>query len=316
MGIQGGKNWTKKVILLKAEVTEGTDSVPTEAANALKVLNYRPTFMDAENRVRAFEKAFFGADPVAMAAFKRGFSCDMEIAGSGTNNIAPPWMVPMRFAGFNAGVVTGGNSVVQSPVSVAASASHWSYIDDFLMKAVGGKMSAGFTLEDDAYPLFNFTYLGRPPIALAEEAVPANPTLANYITPALASSEATTFLLDGFALPLRRWEMNANADLQYRSLIGPSDRVVYRDRSWSGTIVAEVPALTDKDYFAKVRPGTTMAAQAIHGTAAGNIVQIDAPALQVTGNIDLSDEQGKLMMTIPVTAIPVTGNDEIVFTSK
>jgi hypothetical protein len=309
------KNWDLKVILFKVEATEGTDAAPTAATNALRVLNYQPTFMDADQKVRALEKAYFGADPVAMAAFKRGATFDMEIAGSGTAIGVPPWMEVLRIAGFGVPVV-GASSVVQSPTSTVVSASHWGYLDDLLLKTVGMRSTASFKIEDDEYPIFSFNTLGRPPVTLAEQAVPANPTITGYIDPLLSTSENTTFSLDGFALPLRRWEMSSNSDLQYRSLIGPADRVNYAGRSWSGTIVGQVPDLTAKDYFSKVRPGATMVAQCVQGTATGNIVQIDAPRLQITGNIELSNEQGKTMMTVPVTALPNLGNDEIVFTSK
>lgn len=309
------KNWEKKVILLKIEATEGTDAAPVVGTDALQVLNYQPTFMDAEQKIRNIEKQYFGADPVAMAAFKRGANFDMEIHGSGTATGVPPWMKMMRLAGFDAGVV-GGSSVVQTPVSIVVSGTHWGYLDDLLLKTVGARASGGFRIEDDEYPVFNFSLLGRPPATLAEEAVPGTISLSGYTDPVIASTENTTFTLDGFALPLRRWEMNSNSDLQYRSLIGPTDRVAYTDRGWSGTILGELPTLTDKDYFAKIRPGTTMAAALVHGTVTGNIVQINAPKLQITGNVELSNEQGKVMFSMPVTALANAGNDEVVFTSR
>lgn len=88
------------------------------------------------------------------------------------------------------------------------------------------------------------------------------------------------------------------------------------DRPWSGTIVGQIPDLATKNYFEKIRPGTTMPAKAVQGITSGNIVETSAPALQITGNVEISEEGGKAMMTVPVSAIPVNGNDEIVFTSK
>lgn len=307
------KSWDKKVILLKAEATEGTDAAPTAAADALRVLNYQPNFMDADGKVRNIEKAFFGADPVAMANFKRGATFDLEMHGGGAAGTAPQWMKALAFAGFAAPTLSAGVSATLNPTSIVPSASHWAYIDDLLLKTVGARASVGYTVEDDEVPIFNFNLLGRPPVALAEEAAPGAAVLAGVTDPVIASSENTTFTLDGFAAPLRRMQMAANADLQFRSLIGPQDRVIYRDRSWSGTIVIEVPNLAAKDYFAKVRPGTTMASQLVHGSVAGNIVTITHPALQVTGNVELAEEQGALMATFPVTAQPVAGNDEVRF---
>lgn len=310
------KNFDKKVILLKEEATEGTDSAPVVGTNALRVLNYQPTFMDAEQKVRNIEKSFFGADPVVLASIKRGASFDMEIHGGGAAGTAAQWQRALEFAGFGAPTLSAGVSATSTPNSVVKSATHWAYLDNLLIKTIGARASVGFTIEDDEIPVFNFSFLGRAPTLLAEEATPGAATISGVAEPVIASSENTTFLLDAYALPLRRFSMNANVDLQYRSLIGPVDKVLYRGRSWNGQIVAEVPDLTAKDYFTKVRPGTTMVVDMTHGTTAGNMVDIDIPKLQITGNVEFSEEQGALMMTLPVTALPNAGNDEIVFIAK
>jgi hypothetical protein len=309
------KLWEKKVILQKMEVTEGTDAAPVVGTDAFKVLDYTPQFMDADGKVRNFDKAYLGANPVLMTAFKRGASFSMEMHGGGTATTKPAWMTMNRIAGFDAGVVTGGNSVVQTPISDVLTATHWAYLDDLLVQTIGARASMGFRIEDDEIPMFNYRLLGRAPATLAAQSAPGAPTLTGYQTPLIASTENTTFTFGAFSPALRRWEMDANADLQYRSLIGPTDRVQYRQRGWAGTIVIRVPDLTAKDYFANIRPGTTMAATAVHGTTAGNIVTVTCPALQITGNADLSEEGGEAMVSLPVTALPVNGNDEIVFTT-
>lgn len=317
------KSYEQKAVLFKVEATEGTDAAPTGGASAFRTLNYQPTFMTADGKVRNIDKAFMGANPVTLAGFRRGATFDVEMSGSGVGaTTIPAWMILNRMAGFGTGTV-GGSSVVQTGAAVPSSMTHWAaFLDEansansFLLKAVGGKAAMGFHIEDDDYPRFNYNYLGRPPAVLAEEGAFPTPTITNQAAPVVASTENTTFTLDGFALPLRSLDLNSNAVMELRSLINPVDYIAYRNDSWSGNIVAEVPGLTSKDYFAKVRPGTTMALQIIHGTVAGNIVQIDAPAVQITGDVTTSEEQGKLMFTMPVTLLPVSGNDELVFTSK
>lgn len=307
------KAWDKKVILLKTEVTEGTDSTPTTAANAFRVRNYQPQFMDAEGKVRSLEKAYFGADPVAMSSFKRGATWEFEMHGSGAAGTAPQWMTAARYAGFTAPTVVAVTSATIDPVSVIPSATHWAYIDNLLLKTNGARASMGYTVEDDEIPFFTYSLLGIPPTALGEEATPSAETITGVTNPVIASTENTEFLLDTFEVPLRRMTMNANADLQYRSLIGPIDSVKYRNRGWNGQIVIELPDLATKNYFTKIRPGTTMASSLVHGNVAGNIVTITHPALQITGNVELSEEQGCLMATLPVTALAVSGNDEVRF---
>ena len=313
------KIWERKVILGKIETVEGTDAAPVVGTDAFQVLGYTPQFMDADGKVRNIERAYFGANPTGLAAFKRGATFSMELHGGGlaAGTTIPPWMKMNRVCGFDAGTVTGGVSVVQKPITdLIPTLTHWAYIDDLLLKVTGARGSVGFRIEDDEYPVLNYRLLGQPPAnSLATQSAPGTPTIAGYVAPVLCSTENTTFSLDGYAAALRRWEMDANADLQFRSLIGPADRVQYRDRAWGGQIVVRVPDLTAKDYFANIKPGTIMAATCTHGTVAGNIVKIDAPAIQITGNVDLSEEGGELMATLPVTALPVNGNDEVVFTT-
>jgi len=310
------KDWGSKVILMKIEATEGTDAVPTPGANALRVLNYQPQFMDADQKTRPIEKAFFGADPVAMAAFKRGATFDMEMHGSGTATGLVPWATMLQLAGFSAPVVGASSAVISPITSGIKSGTHYGYIDDLLLIASGGRASASFKIEDDEIPIFSFNYLGRPPTPLAAQSVPSAPAITGYVDPVLSTSENTTFSLGGFSPGLRRFEMNINGDLQFRSLIGPQDRVNFRNRAPSGTAVIEIPDLTTKDYFQNIRPGTTMPSTIVQGTAVGNIVQIDMPKLQISGNVEFSEEQGKLMGSFPLTALANTGNDEIVFTTK
>jgi hypothetical protein len=311
------KDWNNKVILAKAETTEGTDAAPTSALNALKVLNFGETFLTAEQKTRAYETAYFGATDFNLSNFTRSFTFDMLIHGGGVaaGTTVPPWMIPLQAAGFGTPVV-GANMVTIAPTtSGIKSLTMWAYIDDLLTKLTGGRATVGFKIEDDEDPVWNFDLLGIPDTALASQAVPTSPTITGYIDPVLSSTENTTFTMGAFSPALRRWSMAANVDRQYRSLIGPPDRVNYVNRAWSGEVVIEVPDLTTKNYFSQIKPGTTMPASAVQGTTPGNIVQIDTPKLKISGAA-LSEEQGKAMCTLSVTALPNVGNDELLVTSK
>lgn len=311
------KDFFTKVILAKLETTEGTDAAPTTTVDALRVLNFAETFMNAEQKTRAIETPYYGAQPFTLSAFTRACTFDMEMHGGGVaaGTTVPPWMKVLQACGFGA-PVAGSSSVTQSPITASTrTATLWAYFDDLLTKLTGSRGSVGFKIEDDEFPVLNFDFLGIPDTALATQAVPTNPTITGYVDPLLSTTENTTFSMGGFAAALRRWSMAANVDRQLRSLIGPADRVNMRGRAWSGEAVIECPDLTAKNYFSQIRPGTTMPASCVQGTAAGNIVQIDTPKLQISG-CALSEEQGKVMATLSLTALPNVGNDEIVFTTK
>lgn len=317
------KSYDQKAVLFKVEATEGTDSVPTGAANAIRTIDYQPTFMDAESRVRNIDLAYMGARPASLYGFKRGANFGVELGGSGgTATAIPAWMILNQMCGFAAPVV-GTGSVVQSGAATSKSFTHWAaFLDEqnaatsFLLKAIGGRATLGFTVTDDDFPRFNYGYLGRPPIVLAEEGAFPAVTISNQAEPVLASTENTTFALDGFSLPLRSIELNSNAELALRSLIGPQDYIAYRNDAWGGTIVGELPNLATKNYFSNIRTGARMTMALQHGQAAGNTFQVSAPAVQITGNVSFSEEDGKVMMSLPVSLLPVAGNDEITFISS
>lgn len=309
------KFYDRKVILQKIEPTEGTDAAPAVATDAILTRNYTPNVLEMDTRTRNLDLPYFGARPQIPVNLRRGATFEVDMAGSGTAITAPAWMKLNRIAGFDAGV-PGASSVIQKPISTGiVSASQWAYVDDLLLKTVGARASMGVRMEDDEFPFFTYTVLGRAPLAGESEAVPGAPVHTAWKEPVLASTENTTFTLDGYALPLRRMELDSNNDLAFRSLIGPQDRVTWRNRAWGGRILGELPNLATKNFFTNIRSGATVALSVIHGTATGNIVKIDAPEVQIVG-IDTPEEDGILMVALDVILRPSAGNDEIVFTSS
>jgi hypothetical protein len=309
------KFYDRKVIIHKVETTEGTDAAPAVAADAILTRNYAPNVLEMDTRTRNLDLPYFGARPQIPVNLRRGATFEIDMAGSGTAATPPAWMKLNRIAGFDAGVA-GASSVIQTPISAAIpSASQWAWIDDLLLKTVGARASMGIRVEDDEFPFFTYTVLGRAPLGGESEAAPGTPVYTPWKEPVLASTENTTFTLDGYALPLRRMELDSNNDLAFRSLIGPQDRVTWRNRAWGGRILGELPNLATKNYFGNVRTGATMPLSLIHGNVAGNIVQIAAPKLQIVG-IDTPEEDGILMLALDVILQPSAGNDEIVFTTS
>jgi hypothetical protein len=309
------KFFDRKVILQKIETVEGTDAAPVVATDAIQTRNYAPNLFQMDVKVRNLDIPFFGARPEIPTNLRRGAVFEIEMAGGGAAITIPPWMKVNRIAGFDPGVA-GASSVVQTPISAAIpSATHYAWIDNLLTPTIGARASMGIRVVDQDFPFFTYTVLGRAPPVLHTESAPGVPVVTPFQTPVLANSANTTFMLDGFALPLRSLNLDNNNALIYRTLIGPPDKVIWTNRRWAGTIVAELPDLTAKNYFSYVPIGTTMALQLIHGTVAGNIVQIDAPKVQIVG-YQLPNENGIVMIQLDVILQANAGNDEILITSK
>lgn len=314
------KNYDEKIVLSKIETTEGTAESPTGAADALLVYNFQENFLGGEEREKAYDQAYFGAKQTQLVRLTRGATFRVPLAGAGgAATVVPAWMKLNRPGGFNAGVA-GASSVVQSPITASIpSATQWYSIGGEIAKVAGARCGMTIVFEDDEDPYIEYSYLGRPIVesgSLAVDASIAGVSVTTFKDAQPFNTENSTVSLDSYSPPVRRITLTSNAQLNLRSLVGPQDRVLYRNRSWGGEIVIEAPSLSAKDYYARVFSRAKMALAITHGLGTGNIVEVAAPQLQF-GMPSRGDEDGALMLTLPFRLIPTTaGNDEIVITTK
>lgn len=311
------KSADKKYLLGKIEVSEGIDATPTVGANAILTVGLDATGLEGDQKVRELDGQFAGSRPSVFKQIRKPVSFGIEIAGSGVSaTTVPAWMAFLRMCGFDAGVV-GGSSVVQTPINPwsAPSMTLWPMYDNLKVAALGARANLQITIEDDEIPMFNLTAMGFPPVGTVSEAALGALTIANQADPVLASTANTTFSFDGYAAALRRLTIDWGVKLEPRSLVGPADRVAQRNREPTGVALVEFPDIGTKNFFTKMNSRATGALQVVHGTVAGNIVQLDAPKME-TGLITTPEDGGFLMANIPFRLLPNAGNDELIITSK
>jgi len=310
-------SFEKRLLVGKIETTEGVDVTPTVAANALITVGLDVSNLEAEKKTRNTDGQYFGARPSINAQVRKPFSFGVEIAGSGVSaTTVPAWMPFNRVCGFDAGVA-GGSSVVQTPISAnIPSMSMYGWLDSLKNVALGARGNLSMVFEDDEIPMFNYEMMGFPPAAILTDSAPTSPTFAQA-DPILCSTANTTFLFDSYAFPLRRLTINMNNAIEPRSLIGPADRAFYRNRAVTWEAVCEMPTLGTKNPFTKFLSRATSVMQIVHGTVAGNIVQVDGARAE-TDEPAFSEEQGVTMVTLKGNLLPssAAGNDELTITSK
>lgn len=313
------KDFDKRLLIGKIEPTEGVDAAPTEAANAVITVGLDATALEAETRVRETDGQYFGARPSILAQTRKPISWNIEIAGSGVSATSvPAWMAFNRMCGFDAGTVVGVTHVEQKPITAGIpSMTLWPFIDNLKLPALGARSNLTLTFEDDDIPMFGYSAMGFPPAGLVSEQVPATPTFTGQAAPVICSTANTTFTLGGYAGAFRRIAIDIGARIEPRSLTGPADKARYRNREGTGNVLIEFPDLTAKNYYTNMLNRTVQVLQIVHGTAAGNIVQVDAARCEI-GAITTPEDQGILMASIPIRLLPSTasGNDELVITSK
>jgi hypothetical protein len=87
------------------------------------------------------------------------------------------------------------------------------------------------------------------------------------------------------------------------------------DRRSTGSVVMEATQLSTKNWDAIAKGHTDGALALVHGTSAGNIVELAAPVVQI-GRYSEGQTQGIANNTLPLMLKPNTGNDELKITVK
>lgn len=303
----------KRTILAEIEGTYGTDPTPSGAANAILVRNLNITPLNAENVSRDLVRPYLGASEQLIASSHVMVDFEVEMAGSGTAGTAPAYGPLLKACGF--AETDGASDVTYTPVSASFSSVTIYYnVDGVLHKITGARGNVEMTITARQIPVFKFTFTGlyNAPTDTAAPSV----TYTAFQTPVAANNDNTTgFELFSYAAALESLSLNMNNQVVFHSLIG-SESVLVTDRGVNGSVVFEAPTITAKDFFSLALGNTLGNLEIVHGTTAGNIVEIASSRADVS-NPTYSDNNGIQMLNVPITLVPSTsGNDEITITVK
>ena len=297
----------KTVVLVKAEVTVGTDSVPTGAANAVQVDVLKLTPLDAKTVDRKPIRAFFGAAEKTVVSANMKLEIEVPFSGSGTAGTAPQWDVLMQICGASATIVAV-TSVTYAPVSSALkTASVYVNVDgtNHILTSARGTWEA--TVNAEGLPVLKFMLTGIWN-ALAAASLPTA-TYTNIASPVPVNATNTTLTLHTISVVASAFGIKGGSNVVYRNLIG-SERVDITDRSsdWNATI--ETLPLATKDWIAAAKASAKGALALVHGLTAGNRIAVNAASAQVSA-ADYSDMEGVHMTSLSGSLLPSsTGNDE------
>lgn len=311
---------TTKVILRKKEGVYGTDAAPTGALNAAVTRNFSAKPVVVDRIARNLDRPVRGRSKDAPSNLRATFGYELELAGSGAAGTAPAWMEELEACGMAAPVLAAGASATQRFAAIgvplsALTAYHWH--GNQRRVNLGARGTFGFDFTAGAYPFVKLDFTGMLP-ATADfgitDAAPGALAFDQWRDPIEVNDENTDFLLGGYAANLRSFTGEANAEVKMRALVG-ARYVVRGNHAVTGRILCEAPAIGAKNYFRTLKTGDELPVQIVHGTVAGNIVQLDGARLQIT-DIDLQEEDDVLMLAIGYGLNVGTANDDLVWTAR
>lgn len=303
----------KTTVLAKIESTYGVDAAPTGSANAVLASNVTITPIESEYVNRDLIRAYLGASEQLPAAIHAQVEFEVEIAGSGAAGTAPAWGPLLRACGF-AETVTAGVKVEYKPVSSAfESATLYVHVDGVLHKLLGARGTVSLAMNARERPLYRFRFLGLF-VAVADAAAPTPDYVAWKRPLPVNKTNTPTLSLHGLATGvMSELAIDAGVTPVFRSLVG-AERVDITDRQMTGSITLEAVTVATKDWWSAIKDATLGAFQLVHGTAAGNKVQLDAPAVQLT-TPRYADLDGVAMLSMAMRLLPSAGNDELTITA-
>ena len=300
----------KLALLAKIETTYGTDATPTGAANAMLVKNVTITPLEGEEIQRDLVLPYFGTQGVILAATYGKIDFEVELSGSGTAGTAPFWSVLARACGM-AETIVAATSATYSPVSSGQeSATIWWNLDGTRHVLLGARGNLSATLDVQKIPMLKFSLTGLLG-TVTDVALPATtlPTPPKPVPPSKANT--TVFTLHGYSAIVEAFSFDLGNKVEPRLLIG-SESIELIDRAVSGTVVVQADQAAAIDWQAKAISRARGALAITHGTSAGNIIQIAAPAVEI-GKQTFGSTANILNTSLPLVFCPSssTGNDEI-----
>jgi hypothetical protein len=303
----------KLLILAKIEVTYGTDVLPA-GADAILVTNASLSPLEAEVIDRDFVRSYLGASGKIMAGEHAKLEFSVELAGAGAAGTAPKWGRLVRACAMSE-TITAGVDVQYLPVSSAfESLTIYVNLDGQLHKLTGCRGSFSIETEVNKIPLLKFSFLGlyNAPTSTAAP----TPDFTGFIAPTPATkAHVSGFGLQGWAGEVLKLSADLGMNVVFHQTMS-SGEMIMTERQAKGSLSAEAPDLTTKNWFTTALANTTGALTIQYGQTAGNIVKLDAPNAQAISP-KYGDTNGIATLDMDLAFIPgASGNDEFKITVK
>lgn len=306
------------------ETTPGTWAAPTLAANALTVRNLTIDPFNTSTLRRRLDKGFAGGNPSIPSNVHRGYSFEMELSGSGAANTAVLWQTMLRASMFNAGV-PGGSSVSYGLTSTGDGAALSMFLlkDTILHEVRGARGNAVFTFNEKAAPFIAFTGLGLYRTAGQVYAAGSSSglSLGTYPAPLEVNLENTVITLNGFTLGVREFSLDMGMKTQLYSTTGSRQVIFGSDdegdrRAVKFRMSFELPDTGSINYSASLAAGSIIPFTLVHGTTAGNIIELSSTRA-IAETITYSEDANRLFATITGVCTPNgAGNNDIVLVTR
>lgn len=310
------KLYRNKTVMAKIESTYGTDPTP-DGSDAILTSNLSITPYQGNTVSRNLDRINLGNEEQINTGPNVQVTFSVELAGAGAAGTVPGFGVLLRAVGF-AETIDAGKDVQYAPVSKSFESATLYYLDNGdLHKITGCRGTVSLSLGRGALPTFSFTFTGLYHRPIKAGSFSINTSEFQVPLP-VTNSNTPTYTLGGYSPRAESLSIDIQNNVVHRNVVG-QESVIITDRSPNGQLTIEADDVTTKNWYQTVESHNGVTKQAlkiVHGTTAGNIVQIDAPLVQLS-SITLQDSDGIQVLNMNAQLLPSdAGDDEIKITIK
>lgn len=301
----------RKVILAKLEAVPGTDALPT----IVDIIDCRSSKMEQESTLEKKNtySASLSDQGGAVTEIKGRHTFEVDMKASGAVDTRSQLGKLLIACGFKETAITGGLKYMpgSNQDEMQTITLYEYFLGDggvaILKKIVGARGTFTATMEAGKVAKVQFTFEGRyvEPI----DATNPTPVSSNYEQSIPAIVESSQFTYDGGELVCRGVTLNSNNDLYSLPDVNSPEgilKTILTGRSISGTMAPDMVNMAVKNFFAMWTGNQKAAIHMQVGHTAGNIIEIDMPAVQLE-NVNDAEDSGYAYQEIPFIC---TGTDD------
>lgn len=300
----------REVILIKIEVTYGTDSVPVEGTDALLIENLSWSNEGLRMNERPAIRANINMLQQVYGGRLMSISFDVELKGSGGAVDLPPEIGPALRACALGETINAAVDVTYEPVSTGAESVTIYYFQDgirYILTGVRGNVS--FALETGAIGKASFTMTGH--AAVPTDVALPSPTYDGEVPVAVIN---TPFAIGGFSAVINalNFDMgNTIATPPDMSAIDGYSQVQITKRDVNGSLDPEAVIVATDAPLADLESGALLALTTGKiGSGTGAEYAISSPGVYYR-DVSPGDRDGVRTLETPIGFAEGTGDDEV-----
>lgn len=289
-----------KVVGVAVEPSYGVTGSPDATTAALRTINFSIRPLDFDTIEIPYDKSTLGANHQVLVGKHVSMTFEVPFSGAGgLADVVPPWSPLIRAAGHSE-TVNAATNVTYAPIDTGAPSLSLSVNIDSRRSLVLGARGAltGIRNSKRGFPVLQFEFRGlyTDPTNVAAPV----PNIAAWVTPLPFSAANTSGTLFGETLPMHDFTVAGGQTVEFRET-SESEQIQQSNRVSTFNVLFDEPLISAYNWYQQISQENVGILNMVHGTAVGNIVEVNAPNAQVTSAPEPEDQQN-------ISAIRVQGN--------